>query len=140
MLVCFVYVSCVVEVFGEYDFNVILKFFCEYNQVEGIIGLLCYSEGVFIQLFEGGCNVVNVCYKQIIDDFCYKDVILLVYDEIIECQFVGWVMGQVQFFCVNWVMLLKYLEFVKFDFYVMSGKVLVSLFYELVSVGVIVCS
>ena len=140
MLVRLVYASRAAAVIGEHDFNAILKSSREHNQTEGITGLLCFNEGVFIQLLEGGRNAVNARYKQIIDDARHKDVILLAYDEIVEREFAGWAMGHAQLLRANRAMLLKYSESTKLDTYAMSGKALTSLFHEMVSAGAVACS
>ncbi|MDY0743404.1 BLUF domain-containing protein [Paucibacter sp. R3-3] len=140
MLVRLVYASRAAATIGEHDFNAILKSSREHNQAEGITGLLCFNEGVFIQLLEGGRNAVNARYKQIIDDARHKDVILLAYDEIQERQFAGWAMGNAQLSRANRAMLLKYSESAKLDPYAMSGKALIGLFHEMVSAGAIACS
>ena len=140
MLVRLLYASRAASPVGEPDFNSILKSSREHNNAEGITGLLCYSEGIFIQLLEGGRNAVNGRYKQIIDDPRHKDVILLSYEEIAEREFAGWAMGHVQLSRLNRAMVLKYSETGKLDPYAMSGKALTGLFHELVSAGAIACS
>jgi len=139
MLVRLVYASRAAAI-GEHDFNAILKSSREHNQAEGITGLLCFNEGVFIQLLEGGRNAVNARYKQIIDDPRHKDVILLAYDEIAEREFAGWAMGHAQLSRANRAMLLKYSESARLDPYAMSGRAVISLFHEMVSAGAIACS
>ncbi|WP_077038098.1 BLUF domain-containing protein [Pelomonas sp. KK5] len=140
MLVRLVYASRAASALGEPELNAILKSSREHNHAEGITGLLCFNEGVFIQLLEGGRGAVNARYKAIIDDPRHKDVILLAYEEIAEREFSGWAMGQVQFSRMNRALLLKYSESAKLDPYTMSGKALTGLFHELVSAGAIACS
>jgi len=140
MLVRLLYASRAAGALDEHELQAILKSSREHNQQEGITGLLCHNEGIFIQLLEGGRNAVNGRYKQIIDDPRHRDVILLAYDEIGEREFAGWSMGNVQLSRLNRAMVLKYSETGKLDPYSMSGKALTGLFHELVSSGAIVCS
>ena len=140
MLVRLLYASRAAAPVSEQEFGAILKSSREHNQAEGITGLICHNEGVFIQLLEGGRNAVNGRYKQIIDDARHRDVILLAYEEIAEREFAGWAMGHVQLSRMNRAMVLKYSETGRLDPYAMSGKALTGLFHELVSAGAIACS
>jgi hypothetical protein len=140
MLVRLLYASRAAQAMGEAELNAILKSSREHNQETGLTGLLCYSEGVFIQVLEGGRDAVNARYKAIIDDPRHRDVILLSYEEIGERHFAGWSMGQVNLHRLNPALVLKYSSSTRLDPYAMSGRALMALFHELVSTGAIVCS
>ena len=103
------------------------------NPALGITGLLCYSDGIFIQALEGGRNAVNRLYNQIAADPRHNDVLLLSYEEIGERRFAGWAMGQVNMSRLNPALLLKYSATAELDPYSVSGKVSLALFDELVA-------
>ena len=140
MLVRLLYASRAAQPIGEAELGAILKQSREHNPAEGLTGLLCYNDGVFIQMLEGGRDAVNGRYKRIVEDPRHKDVILLSYEEIRERQFAGWSMGQVNLHRLNPALVLKYSESAKLDPYAMSGAALLALFHELVASGAIVCS
>ena len=103
------------------------------NPKDGITGVLCCSEGVFIQVLEGGRSAVNRLYNRIVADARHTDVVLLSYEEIGERRFAHWSMGQVNMHRLNPALLLKYSERATLDPYAVSGKVSMALFEELVS-------
>ncbi|MCK7492603.1 MAG: BLUF domain-containing protein [Comamonadaceae bacterium] len=53
------------------------------------------SEGIFLQVLEGGRSAVNRLYNRIAADPRHAEVELLSYEEIGERRFAGWSMGQV---------------------------------------------
>src|SRR5437868_15228323 len=64
------------------------------NAAAGITGVLVFSDGVFLQLLEGGRSAVSALYNRIARDERHRDVVLLAYDEVTERRFSGWAMGQ----------------------------------------------
>ena len=124
----------------EAEFTVILRQSRKHNAELGVTGLLCHSEGVFVQVLEGGRAAVNRLYNQIVSDPRHRDVTLLAYEEIAQRRFAGWSMGQVSLQRLNPALLLKYSEAVRLDPYGMNSAAVSALFEELVSEGVIVCS
>lgn len=139
MLVRLLYASRAAKPMGDAELAAIVKQSREHNPAEGLTGLLCYTEGVFIQVLEGGRAAVNARYKKIIEDPRHQDVQLLSYEEISERHFAGWSMGQVNLQRLNPALMLKYGESTRLDPYAMSGGTLMRLFEELVSTGAIVC-
>ena len=103
------------------------------NPKVGITGALFFSDGIFLQVLEGGRDVVNALYKRIVADPLHTDVILLRYQEIGERRFAGWSMGQVNLSRVNPALLLKYSECARLDPYAVSGEASMALFDELVA-------
>ena len=140
MLVRLLYASLAVSGFSQDELNTILKQSRVHNPENGVTGVLCYSDGMFMQVLEGGRDVVNGLYKQIVTDPRHSDVVILRYQEITERQFAGWTMGQVTLSRLNPGLVLKYCETGKLDPFHMSGHALMALFNELVSSGAIVCS
>ena len=139
MLVRLLYASRAAKPIGDAELAAIVKQSREHNPAEGLTGLLCYTDGIFIQVLEGGRAAVNARYKKIIEDPRHQDVQLLSYEEIAERHFAGWSMGQVNLHRLNPALMLKYGESTRLDPYAMSGRTLMKLFEELVSTGAIVC-
>lgn len=108
------------------------------NGGAGITGLLCFSDGIFLQVLEGGRNAVSAIYNRIAADPRHRDVVLLSYAEITERRFSGWSMGQVNLGRLNPALLLKYSETAVLDPYAVSGEVSMKLLDELVATASIV--
>jgi Sensors of blue-light using FAD len=140
MLVRLMYASRANAALTDGDLAAILKASREHNPAEGITGLLCYADGIFMQVLEGGRNAVNARYKHIVEDKRHRDVVLLGYEEIIERGFPGWTMGQVNLHRLNAALLLKYSETGRLDPYSMSGTAVAALFREMCEAGAIAVS
>jgi hypothetical protein len=109
------------------------------NAAAGITGVLVFSDGVFLQLLEGGRNAVSALYNRIACDERHRDVVLLAYDEVDERRFAGWSMGQANLSRLNPGILLKYSERAVLDPYALSNKATLALFEELIATAVIDC-
>jgi hypothetical protein len=140
MLVRLMYASRAEAALTEADLAAILKQSRQHNPAEGITGLLCFTDGVFVQVLEGGRSAVNARYKHILADVRHRDVILLGYEEITERAFAGWGMGQVNLQRLNPALLLKYSETGRLDPYAMSGDAMAALFREMCASGAIAVS
>jgi hypothetical protein len=108
------------------------------NPALGITGVLCFSEGIFLQVLEGGRSAVNRLYNRIVVDSRHTDVELLCYEEVGERHFAGWSMGQVNMSRLNPALLLKYSERPTLDPFAVSGHVSMALFQELMATASIV--
>jgi hypothetical protein len=108
------------------------------NPSLGVTGVLCFSEGIFLQALEGGRSAVNQLYNRIVNDPRHTQVELLNYAEIGERRFAGWSMGQVNISRLNPALLLKYSERPTLDPYAVSGAVSMALFEELMATAAIV--
>jgi len=137
MLVRLMYASRAVPAIDQEVLLAILKKSKANNPKAGITGVLCYSEGIFIQVLEGGRGAVNTLYNRIVADSRHSDVVLLNYDEIDERRFAGWSMGQVNLARLNPALLLKYSECARLDPYAVSGKISLALFDELVATAAV---
>ena len=124
----------------EAEFAVILRQSRKHNAELGVTGLLCHSEGVFVQVLEGGRAAVNRLYNQIVTDPRHRDVTLLAYADISERRFAGWSMGQVNLARLNPALVLKYSPTTRLDPFELSGNALEALFEELISTGAIDCT
>jgi Sensors of blue-light using FAD len=137
MLVRLIYASRAVPAIDQEELLAILKKSKANNPKSGVTGALCFSEGVFLQVLEGGRAAVNKLYNRIASDARHTDVVLLNYEEIEERRFAGWSMGQVNMQRLNPALLLKYSECARLDPFVVSGKVSMALFEELVATAAI---
>ena len=109
------------------------------NPALGVTGVLCHSEGVLLQLLEGGRSAVNSLYARILTDPRHAQVELLCYDEIGERRFAGWAMGQVNLSKLNRGLLLKYSEHPTLDPFALAGQASLALFDELMATASIAC-
>jgi len=133
MLVRLMYASRATEAVDQDALLAILKRSKAHNPSIGVTGALCFSSGVFLQVLEGGRSAVSALYNRITADPRHREVVLLSYEEVDERRFAVWSMGQVNMSRLNPALLLKYSETAKLDPYVVSGKVSLALFDELVA-------
>ena len=138
MLVRLMYVSRAVPAIDQEELIAILRKSKANNPNLGVTGVLCFSEGIFLQVLEGGRSAVNRLYNKIAADARHTQVELLSYEEIGERRFAGWSMGQVNMGRLNPALLLKYSERATLDPYAVSGQVSLALFEELVATASIV--
>ena len=138
MLVRLLYASRAVPAVDQEALVAILKKSKANNQALGVTGVLCFSEGIFLQVLEGGRAPVNRLYNRIAADPRHADVELLCYEEIGERRFAGWSMGQVDMSRLNRALLLKYSERATLDPFSVSGQVSMALFEELMATASIV--
>ena len=133
MLVRLMYASRAVDSVDQNELLAILRKSKARNPALGVTGVLCFSEGIFLQVLEGGRSAVNTLYNQIAADARHTQVELLWYGEIGERRFAGWSMGQVNMGRLNPALLLKYSERPVLDPYSVSGDVSMALFSDLVA-------
>jgi hypothetical protein len=138
MLVRLLYASRAVAPIGAEDMLRILRQAKANNLAQGITGVLCCSEDVFLQVLEGGRAAVNRLYNRIVADPRHKDVELLSYQQIGERRFAGWSMGQVNLTKLNPGLLLKYSATATLDPFSLSGNVSLALLEELAATASIV--
>ena len=140
MLVRLLYASRAVNAFTDEDLQSILRESRAANPALGITGVLCYSDGIFMQVLEGGRTAVNQVYSRIAGDARHTQVELLSYEEIDERRFAGWSMGQIDLASLNPAALLKYSERATLDPFSVSGRVSLAMFEELVATAsIVVC-
>lgn len=133
MLVRLLYASRAIDTVDTEELQAILRQSKAANPQHGITGVLCLSDGIFLQVLEGGRGAVNRLYGRIAADPRHTDVELLLYQEISERRFAGWSMGQVNLARINPSLLLKYSASATLDPYAVSGAVSLALFEELVA-------
>ncbi|WP_426103553.1 BLUF domain-containing protein [Massilia sp. TSP1-1-2] len=109
-----------------------------YNPSNGVTGILCHSEKVYMQVLEGGRDAINSLYAKILCDERHTDVVLLHYEEIGERHYAGWTMGQANLSKVNASVLLRFCDLPDIDPHAMSGKNSLALIDELMATATIV--
>jgi hypothetical protein len=137
MLVRLLYASRAANGLSPDELSSILRQSRASNPALGVTGVLCYSQGIFLQVLEGGRSTVNNLYNHIVRDARHTQVELLCYEEIQERRFASWSMGQADFHRLNPALLLKYSETATLDPFNVSGKVSMALFEELVATAAI---
>jgi hypothetical protein len=137
MLVRLMYASRAADSVNSDDLAAILKKSKTNNPPIGVTGVLCFSDGIFLQVLEGGRSPVSGLYNKIAGDPRHHDVVLLSYEEVHERSFAGWSMGQVNLSRLNPALLLKYSERPELDPYAVSGRVSLALFNELVATAAV---
>lgn len=133
MLVRLLYTSRARADFDERLLHDILRQASAANPGRGITGALCFSQGIFLQVLEGGRDAVNRLYGRILADPRHTDVVLLSYAEIGERRFAQWSMGHVDVERLNPAVLLRYSERAVLDPYAVSGRASMALLDDLVA-------
>jgi Sensors of blue-light using FAD len=115
--------------------DAILKQSRKNNARHGITGMLCFSNGVFVQVVEGGRAEVSRLMNAIIRDERNIDVEILSFEEISERRFGNWNMGQINISAINPAVLLKYSERPELNPFVCNAKVTMALLSEIAESG-----
>ncbi len=110
----------------------------QHNPANGITGVLCYGNGICLQVLEGGRSAVNALFGRIVRDTRHQQVELLHFEEITERQFGGWTMGEADLSRLNVCTVLKYSETAELDPYSVSGRVSLALVEELMATASII--
>ncbi|WP_293764105.1 BLUF domain-containing protein [uncultured Aquitalea sp.] len=105
------------------------------NAAQGVTGVMCYSDKVFVQALEGGRAEVNQLYQQICRDPRHHDVTLLEYREIEQRQFACWAMAQAPLDKKNAALLLRHSSSPVLDPFRLSGSTTAHLLEELGNSG-----
>ncbi len=137
MLVRCLYASKAAKPHGDVDLEAILRQSRQNNAKNGITGMLCYSNGVFVQVIEGGRTEVSRLMCAIIRDERNIDVEVLSFEEITERRFGNWNMGQVNIAAINPAVLLKYSEKPELNPFACNAHVTMALLGEIAESGTI---
>jgi hypothetical protein len=104
-----------------------------YNPSQGITGILCHSDSIYMQVLEGGREAINTLYAKIVRDPRHTDVVLLHYEEINERRYAGWTMGKANLARINQSTLLRFSDMPGLNPHGMSGKNSLALVDELMA-------
>lgn len=78
------------------------------NARHGVTGVLCYGNGVYLQVLEGSREAVSRLFMNIARDPRHHDILLLHFHEVNEREFSGWSMGCVSTARINPATLLRF--------------------------------
>ena len=135
MLVRCLYASRAVEPMAPHALDRILDKSRKNNLVRGITGLLCYSNGTFVQVLEGGREAVSTLLGTLHTDNRHTGLQLLLFEEIDERHFGNWSMGKVNVDSINSGVLLKYSDKAELDPFTGAGRSTMALLIELAAAG-----
>jgi hypothetical protein len=137
MLVRCLYASRAPRPMQDASMDTILKQSRRNNPEAGITGMLCFTNGIFVQVIEGGRAEVSRLLGKIFRDERNVDVQILVFEEIAERRFGNWTMGQVNLASINPALLLKYSEKAELNPFTIPGSATMALLHEIAESGAI---
>lgn len=135
MLVRLIYASRAQEAINTRLIEDILSTAQVHNPDNGITGLLCYSNNVFVQVLEGGREQVNRLFQALARDPRHSDITLLHYQEVSERLYANWSMARVALDKLNMSLLLRYSEGARLDPFQVSGESTARLLEALAQAG-----
>ena len=139
MLVRLVYASRSTQPIDNEVVTDILSRSRERNLETGITGVLCVcQDDVYLQVLEGGREVVNRLYSRLLLDPRHAEVTLLDYAEIDERRFFSWRMGRVDMDRLNAGVILRYSETRHLDPFRVHGRIALPLLEELMRTASII--
>ena len=104
----------------------------EHNRRNGITGILCQGQGLYLQVLEGNRSIVNQLYARILMDRRHKDVEMISFAEVAQRRCPDWSMAHVDLSDADPMIRMKHPEF---DPYSATGAFVMTLVDELVSSG-----
>ena len=102
------------------------------NASEGVSGILCQGQGLYLQILEGERSSVNRLYAHILRDSRHVDADLLAYEEIDKRSYSQWSMAHVFLSSTDPMVTMNHKDF---DPYAASGKMALQLLKDLVESG-----
>ena len=95
MLIRMLYVSTAVGPITTTVTGTILRSAQAFNADNGITGVLCQGQGVYLQVLEGRRSDVNALYGRIAADKRHKNVQLMAFEDISQRRYGAWAMAHV---------------------------------------------
>ena len=102
------------------------------NTADGIGGVLCQGQGLYLQVLEGERGAVNRLYARIVADPRHTDVEMLRLEEVTQLRFANWSMALVELSASDPMVSLKHPEF---DPYSAPGATVMTMVDELLVSG-----
>ena len=90
------YVSTATQLMGASELESLLIESRDFNLESGITGVLLYSDGVFMQYFEGTEAAVQAIYERVRGSRRHKGIVELLNERIARRSFPDWLMGFAQ--------------------------------------------
>lgn len=135
MLIRMIYLSKAVDAQTPTLTDSILRTAHAWNSQNGITGVLCQGQGLFLQALEGERAKVNDLYARIHADPRHKDLELIHCESIAARRYAGWSMAHVAMFDVDPQTKIVWPEF---DPYSASGSKVMARIDELIARGQVV--
>lgn len=103
-----------------------------HNAAQGVSGVLCQGQGLYLQVLEGDRSAVNRLYAHILQDRRHHDVQMLSFEEIGQRRYPDWSMAHVSLPDDDAMIRMQHPEF---DPYSATGAFVLQLVDELVAGG-----
>ncbi len=91
-----IYMSRAVPELGYSDLRDIMAKSEVNNSQVGLTGLLCFGNGMFLQVLEGSRPAISQTYHRILQDPRHHSVELIAFDPVLQREFIEWSMKLVQ--------------------------------------------
>lgn len=135
MLIRIVYLSSAVGPQTGTMTQAILKKSQAWNQANGITGVLCQGQGVFLQALEGERKTVTQLYSRICADLRHNNVEILHCESILERRYKNWSMALVSLSDIDPSTKIDWPEF---DPYSVTGMLVMARIDELLAGGSVI--
>ncbi len=134
MLIRMLYVSTAVGPITTTVTGTILRSAQAFNADNGITGVLCQGQGVYLQVLEGRRSEVNTLYARIAADKRHKNVQLMAFEDIAQRRYGAWAMAHVDLTDADTVLAMKPLD-AQFDPYTATGERVMAQIDALIAAG-----
>ncbi len=134
MLIRMLYVSTAVGPITTTVTGTILRSAQAFNADNGITGVLCQGQGVYLQVLEGRRSEVNTLYARIAADKRHKNVQLMTFEDIAQRRYGAWAMAHVDLTDADTVLAMKPLD-AQFDPYTATGERVMAQIDALIAAG-----
>lgn len=134
MLIRMLYVSTAVGPITTTVTGTILRSAQAFNTDNGITGVLCQGQGVYLQVLEGKRSDVNVLYARIAADKRHKNVQLMAFQDITQRRYGAWAMAHVDLTDADAVLALTAYD-KEFDPYAATGERVMERIDALIAAG-----
>jgi hypothetical protein len=104
----------------------------EHNRAQGISGVLCQGQGLYLQVLEGERRAVNQLYAKLVTDPRHTDIELLQLEEATERRYAQWSMAHVLLRDDDPMVQMHHPEF---DPYAATGRFVMQMVEELTASG-----
>ncbi len=135
MLIRIIYISTAVGPQTTTMTNAILKKAQVWNQANGITGVLCQGQGVFLQALEGERGAVSQLYSRIFADQRHHHVELLHCESIAKRRYQNWSMAHVRLSDIDPATKIDWPEF---DPYSITGLQVMARIDDLLATGSVI--
>ena len=137
MLIRVIYVSTAVGPQTSTMTNAILKNAQAWNQANGITGVLCQGQGVFLQAIEGERRTVTQLYSRIFADQRHTNVEMIHCESIAKRRYENWSMAHVSLSDIDPE---TKIEWPEFDPYSVTGLLVLARIDDLLASGTVIQS